>query len=88
MDLTLIEWLSTFFFLIGAYYYSGNKASDPKTRIRAFVFYNIGGIIFITLNLYYQSYPFATTQIIFTILDVRGIINCKKEIKNERTKFN
>lgn len=83
MSLILFEWLSTIFFLSGAFFYTGKKASNPKIRIYSFMFYMVGGVIFITLNLIYKSYPFAITQIVFTIMDVRGIINCKREIKNE-----
>ena len=82
MDLTMIEWLSTIFFLTGAFIYTGKRQNQPKIRIYGFSFYIVGGLIFIALNLYYGSYAFSTTQIIFTVFDVRGIINCRREIKD------
>lgn len=81
MDLIMFEWLSTFFFLTGAFIYTGKRQNKPKVRLTGFSLYIVGGIIFIIINFIIGSYPFAITQIIFEIFDVRGVINCIKEIR-------
>ena len=81
MNLIIFEWLSTFFFLLGAILYSGKRASNPKIRMYGFILYLLGGIIFIFVNFIYELYPFLITQILFTILNIRGVYNCLKELK-------
>lgn len=78
----IFTWLSTFFFLFGAFLYSSKKASSPRHRIKGFICYEIAGIIYIITCLVLGLYPYALTQLIFCIFDIRGIINCRKEIKN------
>lgn len=77
----IFTWLSTFWFLFGAYLYSSRKASNPKRRMYGFICYTIGGLVYIATCLILGLYPYALTQIVFCGFDLRGIINCIREIK-------
>ena len=79
----LFQWLSTFWFLFGAVLYSSKKAKNPRRRMNGFICYTIGGWIYVATCLYLGLYPFVLTQLVFCFFDIRGIINCRKEIKND-----
>jgi len=78
----ILQWTSTFFFIFGAIFYSSTKASNPKTRIRGFTLFEVGSAAYIVCNIYLALWGFVLTQIVFAFIDLRGIINCYKEIKN------
>lgn len=81
MYTAIFTWLSTIFFLYGAYLYSSVKAKSPRRRMKGFVCYMIGGVIYIITCFKLGLYPYALTQIVFCVFDIRGIRNCRKEIK-------
>jgi len=81
----ILSWISTLFFFIGAYIYSGKKQKYPRTRMTGFIIYCVGGTIYIYINLFMQfNLAFASCQVVFNILDIRAIYHCWKEIKEQK----
>jgi len=77
------EFISFVVFIIGVIVFTGKRASDPKIRGIGLFLYCIGGVFYTIFCLYLNLYWFAITQIIFEILDIRGILNCYHELKGK-----
>jgi len=82
------EFISFIIFIIGALLFTGKKASNPKWRGIGLFVYCLGGIVYIVFCIFVGLYWFLSTQIVFEILDARGIINCYYEIKKKECSKN
>ena len=80
--LTIIEWIGTFGILIGLYYLNSKKASNPKIRIKGQILVIIGCSLLGIFAFLIGAYGVMTTQIGVILVDIYGIYNCKKEIRN------
>lgn len=75
-------------FIIATYFITSKKASDPRIRLKSLILYLIGScclIVFSMLLMFsfgdFTGFGIITAQSYIAIRDVKGIINCKKEIK-------
>ena len=75
--IAIISWAFTLISLIGT-------VLNSQQKISGFVFWIIGNIGFMTINLLARQYAQATLFFINTLLSINGIINWRKKSQEEQ----
>ena len=83
MIITILDWIGTIMVLIAAFILSSKISSKPKNRMWGFIFFLVSNIFWIPFAILLQAYGLLVTQVILFFTNLRGIINCIKEAKNE-----
>lgn len=78
----ILEWLGTFFVLMGGLLITSKSASNPKKRKVALYFYIVGTLAFGWFAWLIQAYGLLVTQTVFFFINLRGVIRCIREIRN------
>ena len=79
----ILDFCGTVMVLIAAFTFATKKASNPKIRIKAFLFFLGSNFVWIPMGIMLEIYWFLLTQIILLGINIKGIIVCKKEMKEE-----
>jgi len=77
----IFEWIGTIFVLIGGLLITSKRASNPKIREVALFAYIVGTIAFGIFAYFIGAYGLLLTQTVFFFINVRGVINCIKEMR-------
>jgi len=80
MLITILDWVGTIFILIGNLIITSKLASKPKTRLFAISFYLVSNITWIPFAIMLETYGLLITQILLLFMNIKGIINCYKEM--------
>ena len=75
----IVDWIGTICVLIAAFIFAMKKAYKPKLRMIAFVFFLGSNAMWIPLGIILNTWGFLLTQSVLVIINIRGIINCRKE---------
>jgi len=78
--LFFIGWIGSILVLSGLLLISSKKASNPEIRLKGFIGCVIGCIMLSIISFYINAYDLLITNIGVSIINIRGLINCKKEI--------
>jgi len=81
--LQILEWTGTILILAGILFLASKRASNPKTRIKGLLTTIIGCIFLGTFAIISGLWGVLATQTGVTIINIYGIYNCLKEIKND-----
>lgn len=79
----ILDWVGTVMVLIAAFLFTMKSSANPKVRIKALLFYLGSNAVWIPFAIILSTWGFLLTQIILLGMNIRGIIHCKREIKNE-----
>ncbi len=77
----ILEWLGTILILIGITFLASKKASKPKTRMYGLITVSIGCILLGIFGIIIGAFGVAVTQLGVILLDIWGINNCIREMK-------
>jgi hypothetical protein len=95
---SIISWTSAILFIIATRKISGKNASNPKVRLKALWLYLIGSFFLISFALSLGAWKFifflniegldssalVVSQSFIAVYNIRGIINCKREINDKK----
>ena len=81
--IAIIDFLGFLFILIAAFTISSKFVVNPKSRLFAFTCYSIACFFLITWGSLVQGWYtwFSLQQIILFFINIRGIINARKQLK-------
>jgi len=77
----ILDWSGTIFVLIAAFIIGGKKASIPKVRLIGLVFFLTANALWVPMAIILQTWGLLMSQVILVLINLRGIINCIKEMK-------
>ena len=82
--IAIIDFLGFLFILIAAFTISSKFVVNPKSRLFAFTCYSIACFFLITWGSLVQGWYtwFSLQQIILFFINIRGIINAMRDLKN------
>jgi hypothetical protein len=83
----IIDWTGTVMVLIAAFVFAMKKAYKPKLRLIGFSFFLLSNCVWIPLGIILQTWGFLLTQIVLVVINIKGVVNCWKEIKELELNF-
>ena len=83
MIVEILDWSGTILIIIAAFIIAHRKASNPNIRIKGLWLFFISNIVWIPLGFILNTPGFLLTQCILLAIDVKGIINCNKELRKD-----
>lgn len=81
MIILLLDWIGTIFIIFGSFIITLKKAFKPKVRLIALSSYLASNIFWMPFAIMLGTYGLLVTQVVLFLINLRGIINCKSEIK-------
>ena len=83
MIITILDWIGTFFIILGNYIITSERSFNPKIKLIAIIFYLISNIVWIPFAILLQVEGLLITQIILLLTNIKGIYYCIKKIKKK-----
>ena len=80
----ILDFIGTVFIILGGFVITSKKASNPKIRRLALIFYSISVLVWIPFTILIGAYFMFFSQLIFCYINGKGLYFCAKEIKNKK----
>lgn len=81
MNLDFLDYTGTFFVLVAALLFTSKKAASPKVRRVALICFVTSNGFWIPMAILLGLYGMLTSQIILCIINIKGLIYVRREIK-------